>query len=121
MSGATANTACPVKAMTASRPARHGGTRVQRPSAAGNRPAAAAVISPASDPLSGGGIVVARIGCRWWLVKVDVDALETLTALGLGLASVRVPVAGRQEDVVGEGGEQRPGVQADNVHDVDLH
>ena len=48
MSGSTANTACPVKAMTASRSGRHGGTRVQRPSATGNWPAAAAAISPAS-------------------------------------------------------------------------
>jgi hypothetical protein len=54
-------------------------------------------------------------------VKVDVDVFEALSALGFSLTRVRAPVAGRQGDVVGERGKQRPGMQADDAHDVDLH
>src|SRR3984957_20236917 len=74
MSGATAKTACPVNETIASRPGRQGGTRRQPPSGSGNRPAAAAAISPASGCSPGLGCAPALGGSRDTPPTVPTDA-----------------------------------------------
>jgi hypothetical protein len=57
---------------------------------------------PGQAGRSGAGTVLFWLSGR--RVEADVDVLEALAALSLGLFRVCAPVSGRQDDVVGERG-----------------
>ena len=93
------------------------------------RPVPVPVLALGSVPALGPAVALVPFRFRFLLrlcfagrlIERDVDPLEALAALGLGLARVHPAVPGRQRDVVGERGEQRPRVQAVDPNDVDLH